>query len=199
MYYAWHCSPLPDPLLHLAATLGNLLAARILIKHIPLCTMDIDGNTALHYSVFAKDLSMVRLLLDEGADTSFQNRHRDTALHLIILASRPHIDICDNFIYSFEDTPLSLIDRRGDMRTGPSEICGDADTLMDSLPVVRLLLECGANPNVTNDAGHSVLHNVKFAQHSHESMVRLLLGKGADLQLVIQLGLGCALVKGTNC
>lgn len=39
------------------------------------------GDSPIHYSVFAKDMSTVTLLLDSGADINQQNNEGDTALH----------------------------------------------------------------------------------------------------------------------
>ncbi|CAG0911092.1 unnamed protein product, partial [Cyprideis torosa] len=46
----------------------------------------------------------------------------------------------------------------------------------DRRPVIRILLECGANPNITNNRGRSPLHKALSAEAAE-----LLIGHGAEV------------------
>jgi hypothetical protein len=149
-----------NPLLHLAATLGNLSAARILVKYFDINGFTIMGYTPLHHAVLANNISMVRFLLDEGADVSLKNKHGNNVLHLAIGAMPSSVDIYSTFGPARYESRLVV--QRFWAYCGPNGVSFAPIAGVftpDSLPIVKLLLEYGADPNATNYFGWSALRN----------------------------------------
>lgn len=110
-----------------------------------------DGDTALHIVVRERDLTWLRFLTGKGARPDIQNGEGNTPLGLAaqlgwaegaehLLSRRAGVDIAN----ARGETPLILAVQRRD------------------LPMVRLLLGKGANPNRTDSvAGYSAIDYAK--------------------------------------
>ena len=71
-------SPLAD-----SARKDDLKSVRALLdRHAAVNLPQVDGTTALHWSVRQDDLEMSRLLLKAGANPSLKNSHAQTALDI---------------------------------------------------------------------------------------------------------------------
>jgi len=112
------------------------------------------GNTALMSAAKAGKVETTRLLLDSGADPNARNRHGDTAL-LAVTESLSH------------RAQFPLTDKPND----------------DYLQIVRLLLEKGADVNMSRTGKYS--QGVTALMHCsvarNPELVKLLLDKGADV------------------
>jgi hypothetical protein len=140
---------------------------------------DAHGDCLLHYilrtpsSRFSMDkTSIVKVLLDHGADPFSRDRHGDTSLHilagmnsedhallLLFLGSGGHSQL--NRRNRYNDTPLIVA------------------VLYDHHRAARALLEHGADPHARGERGMSAM---EFAlQSGNSEMVDLLLVFGASL------------------
>lgn len=130
--------------------------------------VDDNGNTALHYSVSHCNFSIVKLLLDTGVcEVDLRNKSGYTA---IMLAS------------------LTTVESPGDMKVVQQLMeLGDVNACVGQVgqtalhlavrhgrvPMVRLLLEQGADPNAQDHAGTTPL--ISACDRGHVNIVRMLL------------------------
>ncbi|XP_030630269.1 KN motif and ankyrin repeat domain-containing protein 2 [Chanos chanos] len=130
--------------------------------------VDDNGNTALHYSVSNSNFRIVRILLDTGVcDADLRNKAGYTA---IMLAALTPAD-------SPEDIKVvQQLMQLGDVNARVGQVGQTALHLAvrhGRLPIVRLLLEQGANPNVQDRAGTTPL--IIACDRGHTEIVKVLL------------------------
>jgi ankyrin repeat protein len=171
--------------LYEAASNGQLAVVRFLLDS------GIDPNdrsaewdlTPLHSAARNGHKAVVELLLESGANVNAQAGHGHTALHMAVqgehifvletlLASKPDLDPVTNggtFDIDAGLTPLALAARR------------------ESLPMVKALLDAGANINLRNPYGSTALHHA--VNYAGPELVELLLDHGAELNAANDEGL----------
>lgn len=129
------------------------------------------GSTPLMYAVLYGDLDDVRLLLDNGGDPNVGNEAGATALMWAV----------DNP----EKTRL-LLARGADVNARSQDgrsALAIATSRFDSLDVVRLLLDSGADPSVQSPSYKGQVTPLAEAAHvGGEAAVRLLIERGADVK-----------------
>lgn len=155
------------------------------------------GFTPLHVALYRSETyvgdfpALVKLLLDKGADWKARTTHRRpfwgeeyagnpeeslSALDLAMTAKRP-------------DLVSLLIERGADAKQ--EGLLANACSLPNGIEIVRLLLDCGANPNLPADHPPIIrafenfdskgTPNEQSARHRHQvALIRLLLDRGAD-------------------
>ncbi|KFY30111.1 hypothetical protein V494_08258 [Pseudogymnoascus sp. VKM F-4513 (FW-928)] len=133
-----------------------------------------DGQTPLHEAAIGGHESIVKLLLEKGADAEAKDGNGQTALYEA--AEGGH-----------EAVVQLLLEKGADAKAKDE----DGWTLLHRAAwggneaVVQLLLEKGADAKAKDEDGVSVLHGAASggygaAESGHEAMVQLLLEKGAD-------------------
>ncbi|GLR46755.1 ankyrin repeat domain-containing protein [Sphingomonas astaxanthinifaciens] len=124
---------------------------------------DDSGDAALHIVAARRDLTYLRYLLAEGADPNLGNKTGDTAL---IIASR----------IGFDEGVDSLL-KAGAQVDRPNRL-GETALIIAvqqrQLPVIKLLVEKGANPDKTDNAsGRSARDYAKRDARGAE-MIRIM-------------------------
>jgi ankyrin repeat protein len=132
---------------------------------------DEQGYTALHYAVIRKDLEIVRVLLDHGADlfaqvVSGQYSIGDSAITLAALYG--HSDIVSELLS--RGASVDTRDRLGTTALMKATVIGNMET-------IRTLLENGSDVNARNNYGETAL---MFATND-SGVVKLLVKHGADV------------------
>ena len=168
---------------------------RLLARHaggVMLNQQDADGNTALHWLNFTlanegvddATISMLLLLLDEGADVSLVNRLGATPL-IDAVARGVDDDAMGPLIRaSAEAGVLDVQNFVGDTALHLTHDNGNTD-------VMRLLLDAGADPNVQNNDGQTLLHHMAeegITEYVRHEDVEALLNAGADPNLIDKKG-----------
>lgn len=130
----------------------------------------LDRNTRypLHIASLLGHLTVVRILLDKGADISIQDSQGYTALHLVVYQGNKKV-------------ARLLLDRGADVAarsvSGYTALrCAAASGRKE---VVELLLDRGADIAASDMDGSTALHNAAF--RGHRDVVELLLDRGADI------------------
>ncbi|KAJ8668818.1 hypothetical protein QAD02_000077 [Eretmocerus hayati] len=140
---------------------------------------DLDGlisqvQTCLHLAIIREDVSAVRLLLSAGASPNVVDDAGDTPLLLAIRSGK--IELVQLLI----DAKANI-----DYINPKSSKWHPRSTLHDAVDaghdILKLLLEHGADPNRANSFGMSVLYKTARADYNRNSLLRLLLKYGADM------------------
>ena len=171
-------------------------AGRLLARHaggVMLNQQDAQGNTALHMlnmtlteGIDDVAVPMLRLLLDEGADVSLVNR----------LSATPLIDAVERGVDTGFDAMGLLI--RASAEAGVLDVQNSVgDTALHlthdngNTDVMRLLLDAGADPNVPDNEGKTLLHHMAeegITEYVRHEDVEALLNAGADPNLIDEQG-----------
>ena len=138
-----------------------------------------NGRTALCLSLVYKNLDFIRNLLEEGADPNIAEKENATPLY-IAMSTKGEIGT---------QMIQLLIDYNADVNIGMD----DGDTPMhmlayhNTLRSGKLILEHGAQINITNNEGKSplrtALESQKHTQEEKENLLKFLLINGADVNI----------------
>jgi ankyrin repeat protein len=118
------------------------------------------GATPLYRAMKATDLTVVRLLLDKGAN--------------------PSVAIKDG------STPLMMACGMGARRVASDEDVIEKAGTADPLDAVKMFVAAGADVNVQNDLGNTALHYA--AQTGATRIVEFLVSKGAQIEVYNYVG-----------
>lgn len=139
-----------------------------------------QGWTALHKAAEKGDITVVKLLLQKGANAKAVNKGFNKSV-LDIAARHGHLDVMKLLLEKGADpkafTPFykeSVLHEAAGSR---------------NVEAVKLLLEKGADAKAVDDSGTSILH--KAADTGTAETVKLLLEKGADAKATNKSGYTC--------
>ena len=170
--------PLPFKLLHFASLFGllplmeNLLITKNMIEKMKLSyrlnKCDSQGTTALMWACMGGHETVVRLLLEKGANIEAKDQDQQTAL---LIAAEG----------GYESVVRLLLEKGANIeaKDGLQQTALSTAAYFGHEAVVRLLLEKGANTEAKDQSGTTAL--LVAADRGYEAVVRLLLGKGADI------------------
>ncbi len=156
--------------LHWAARYGGGATVVALLRHgANLEAPNKDGDTPLHLAVSHHDLSMVRQLLKAGAAINARNARQQTPIHLAVLPM-DNQEICGLLMDAGADK--NALD--GNHRT-PLQ-----DAVRGWGNCASVLFEKGADPNIGDKEGKTVLHHAVAYGNAAKGFVEWLLSHGAD-------------------
>lgn len=135
-------------------------------------TRDSDGRTALTFALEFTDASMIGPLL-EKADFSLSDTAGNSPIFLAL--KYDHKEIFDRLLENGMD-----INSRGRHNNAYLTLMHLAVQKRDE-PIVRILLEKGANPNLVDDKGSVPLFDAVAREPSSFEIMNLLIEKGADV------------------
>ena len=134
-------------------------------------------HTPLFLACKKKDLETIPILLDHGADPTMRIRHMntkgETMVH-VIAAGCGNVECLQLFLDWVGSERLEL-DAKNEFDRTPLSIAAE----LGNVPVLRLLLENGANPNVMDDNGSTPFYWACESADDDEA-ISLLLDNGAD-------------------
>ncbi|KAF8289763.1 ankyrin [Clavulina sp. PMI_390] len=164
-------------------SMWELVLQRLSVASDLLAMRDGSGNTPLlrlasNEKCFPQTM---RLLLDAGADADVSNDLQMTALHLVMSRSSPPDDFIRHLLHS--QTQINASDSKGD-----TPLFYLVRSLTATLGTMRLLLDAGADPTISNHLRETILHVIPEQQEALISSVELLLSRGALLNNVNLLG-----------
>ena len=120
---------------------------------------DKDGNTPLHLAVKKGNLAMVKSLLLKGANVGLVDEQGNTPLHCAVLEN--NLEIAQLLLKHIVTT--GEIKDKDNNIISPEDIINHQDNsgktplhVVCSVEMFELLLNMGANPNITDKAGLSV-------------------------------------------
>ncbi|XP_071112675.1 ankyrin-2-like [Haliotis cracherodii] len=157
--------------LHVACRSDHVEIAERLLEIIPIDDIDCNGMTPLMFAVKSKCFDLVDFLVEHGANMNIRNNHGQTTLHTSawfgnalgcakLLDLGMFVDIRD----STNRTPLMCVSKN---RNDRSE-------------VVNILVERGADINVSDENGDVCLH-IAAKSGGHTATSEYLLDSGLDI------------------
>lgn len=142
------------------------------LKHIT----DLDGNTALHYSLIFRNLECLKLLLPDSK-CSLQDKNKKNALHYAVGTRQLEMV---NLVLQYT-TDINCQDKSGET---PLHIA----CRLSLYEITSLLLKYGANPNIIEYERCST--PLQYACYNgHEEIVKILLDNGSDINTIDFQGL----------
>jgi ankyrin repeat protein len=162
--------PVTDGTIWSAANVGDLpQVERLLQQGVKVDGRDKSGKTPLHYAVQSKNVKVVRLLIQHGADVNATTFGNVTPLML-------SVDM------AFGDPDIAMELLRAGANVKVQDTNGDSALLIatteSSYQVMEAMLDKGANPNAQGLGGQTPLHWA--ATNAMVDRVKLLLDHGAD-------------------
>ena len=157
--------------------------ARLLLEcGVDVNALDKDGWTSLHWAAFKGRVEVAQVLLDHGANSKLENKHGETALHIV---SRGSFDSQEQGV----STARLLLERGVDMnawdKNGWTSLHRAA--FKGRLEIARVLLDHGANAKLETKHGETALHLVSRGKYDSEEhgvgIARLLLERGVDVHV----------------
>ncbi|MFZ1388827.1 MAG: ankyrin repeat domain-containing protein [Thiolinea sp.] len=161
---------------HQAGMLAWLLSNKKSLK-LDINAQNFEGDTALHRATRWKNLSLINILLKQGASRTAINQQGNTPLHEASQA------IDDNDARAILTSLLD--DTATDSGLNIKNANGDT-TLLIALGQpnelnLRLFLEAGAKVNLTNNEGLTALHKLVNSSEIIPNAVDLLIAQGAEI------------------
>lgn len=151
--------------LHLAASFGSLDALEVLVDAGANLESQVNGARPLHLAAFKNENSIVKRLLEAGADANAEQEDGSTAL--LEASAAGHALIVD-----------SLLKANADPNRGTVALPLPSAALKNHTEVVELLLRGGADPNALETDGATAL--LKAAAAGNVRCVELLLEADAN-------------------
>jgi len=156
--------------LHFAARYGGAATVTALLRRgASLEAPNQDGDTPLHLAVSHHNAGMVRQLLQAGAAVNARNARQQTPLHLAVFPM-DNQEICGLLIDAGADK--NALD--GNHRIALQ------DAVRGWGNCAPVLLEKGADPNIGDKDGKTVLHHAVAYGNAATGLVGWLLARGAD-------------------
>jgi ankyrin repeat protein len=124
---------------------------------------DIHGKTALHYACAKNDVDLMESLLSVGADPNIGDNHNIYPIHYVCTES---------------NIPGLHVLLRHNAKIDVQNSNGFMPLMMGDLTTTNILLECGANPNVSDNFNATPLYYA--CQNNDLEKVQLLLRYNAD-------------------
>ena len=162
-----------DTLLHLAIISGHVMLAKVFIEVAPWTDClniynDKLRQTPLHLAVLMKQVEIVRLLLDNGANPEMCDHKGDTALHIACRSG--NLTMVNEILKQRESRPKQNLD----VRNYEGQTCLHVAVLGGYKKIVDTLLEAGADVNVGDGkSGATALHLA--AKGNKRDIISLLL------------------------
>lgn len=149
----------PISLIHLLVNSGIHLDSR-----------DGSGETALHLAIRGRQVDVVSLLIENGADIQTASEDGATALLKAVDQYNVNEAIVALLLDSGADVSARAVDGKEALHISAAR---------GQETILRLLLEAGANVNAVAKGGITALHPA--SSRGNDTMVRLLLDRGADV------------------
>ncbi|XP_061163414.1 NF-kappa-B inhibitor alpha-like [Saccostrea echinata] len=147
-----------DTLLHLAIISGHVMLAKVFIEVAPWTEcLDIYNDklrqTPLHLAVLMKQVEIVRLLLDNGANPEMFDHNGDTALHIACRSG--NVTMVKEILKHRESRTVQNLD----VRNYEGYTCLHVAVVGGFTKIVDILLKSGADVNVGDGkSGATALH-----------------------------------------
>ena len=139
------------------------------------------GVRPLHWASSGGHLAMVKLLISRGADRGAANDDGETPLHAASVEGR--LECCRALL---EGVPLRLKQQMLRAHDGERSTALHFAAAFGRLPVVRLLLDAGADVNALDQERFTAL--TWACRRGHTNIARLLLSHGANMALGDSVG-----------
>jgi len=181
---------------------------RLIAKGVDVDLPDYMGRTPLYMAALYGETGIATFLLDNGADIYKSSRWKEASLPLLVAAKNGHLDVVRLLLSRGADVEQTNVSGRTALHYACWARCvdtvkyllenGAAPNMKDKLgnsplhseyvwekdanrgyrAVSELLIQHGADVNVTNTHGKTPLHDACIA--GNQNVVRLLLDHGAD-------------------
>jgi ankyrin repeat protein len=157
--------------LHELAKNGDVEKIYELLKIVDIETRNKDNNTILHIASYYGHESLVKYLLDRGANTDATNKINRIPLHLA--SQRGHVKVVKHLLD--KDHKSTARDKWGLTPLHRAAYKGHKE-------VVTLLLDAGSSPSSQDYRNQTPLHGA--ANQGHNDLIDLLISKGANVEAV---------------
>ena len=166
--------------LHVAASEGHALTAHILVQAgAELDTLDDEQNSPLMLSCIKGRSNVARYLLKSGADLTLKGDDGMTCLHLA--AQSGHLE-CAHLVLNQTNLPRNFINMQDE--GGWTPLVWACENKHD--PVIKYLLERGADPLITDAEGNITLHWAALS--GSMTTCERLLNAGVDVNSINNIG-----------
>uniref|UniRef100_A0ABD2X9X3 Uncharacterized protein n=2 Tax=Trichogramma kaykai TaxID=54128 RepID=A0ABD2X9X3_9HYME len=166
----------------------------------PIDTRETWGNhdTLLHLALRNDKRKTAELLLRRGADSSLANAKGETPLHIICQRDYDAVDLARLFFDIVEDIrQIVPLDARNSLGNTPLHMA----LRYGRKKMIKLLLERGADPNLANKKGSTLIHivcdkdyKIEFAQmllsQKHQRVLVDVLDNDGNTPLTLSLEIG---------
>lgn len=164
--------------LNIASGCGHTEVVRLLIeKGAVVNAKDVAGNTPLNAASRCGHAEVVRLLIDKGVDVNLMNQFGYSPLYSVVSKFNSHISNNVHDVRHFIE--MGLLDKKDIIRPHRA-------SYVDLVEIVRLLLENGADVNLTDKNGSTLLILAYSIDEAHRQAVcRLLFEHGLTVNINI--------------
>ncbi len=158
--------------LHMAAARNNVQMATLLINHgARVNAINGDGNTPMHQAArYPAQFDVLKLLLDKKAKVNIKNKRGMTPLHYLAIRNTDYSEY-DDAPKEGQQNPYPYVDRNGLAPYQRPDMMQADET--ERVNAMKLLLSNGADPNIKNMNGDSVL-DLERRYSKNKEVLRLL-------------------------
>ena len=162
--------------LHYAARSGNSdICSLLLSRGANVSQTDKDGDTPLHFAAYNHHVDICQLLVDHKADVTSVNNEGQTPLHTAFNLYRSDTPAVCRLLITNES--VNVADRLGNCALHIAARNGDIQN-------VQLLVDCGADVNVLNEDGQTLLHTAAGGWKDCPELCSMLLKHNAKINVV---------------